>query len=720
MMRARLSLVLLFACAGVALAVGIAARAQPQAERRPSAAPTRAQPQGAQEAARRPGDRELEGDRQLDSETIAVTTPHAEFHTVRSQWLPKVDPPLSAGLPQPLHPLESHPPVAHQADGATGLPSELRELLQRALGTTPPGEAIRAPEPRRNGPEVIPPHVGGGTNDAGRSGRSHISNDEGDDSLVIQVQDEDIRTVLDLLGAQGGLNILASKNVQGNVSASLTGVDVETALAAILRSSGFTWRRDGRFLYVGTPADFAEFEQAMDRIATRIYRPNYISAHELEQLITPMLTRGVGQVKATTPPQKGIAPDSTGAGGDDYAGMEAVIVRDYEAVLALVDQVVADVDQRPAQVAIEAVILSVKLDDTFRFGVDFSLLRDQSNIRLSTGSPLGSLGQVDVTNGGFKVGFLDSSLGAFLDALETIGDAQVVATPRLMCLNRQRAEILIGEELGYVSTTQTETATTQSVEFLEVGTQLRIRPFISSDGLVRLEVHPELSSGTVKVEQGFTLPDKEVTKVTTNIMIRDGATVVIGGLIGDRATSTVSQLPIFGNLPVVGPLFRRVTQDTERREILVLITPRIVYEPKAAYEGEMAARGFQHRHRVYAEHLSPIGKRHLARRFCRSAYDAWCEGDCDKALRLAERAVYFDPLRRAAIEMRDDIAAGREPRAPTDLFAAEGEVRNYPLDGMTLPPWLVPEPEGTPTVRHPVDPGQPGSARTLQSKWSFP
>ena len=89
----------------------------------------------------------------------------------------------------------------------------------------------------------------------------------------------------------------------------------------------------------------------------------------------------------------------------------------------------------------------------------------------------------------------------FLDCLEKIGDTNVIASPRLMCLNKQRAEIQIGEELGYVSTTVTESSSTQTINFLSVGTLLRMRPYIGNDGLIRLEVHPELSTGTVQVQQ---------------------------------------------------------------------------------------------------------------------------------------------------------------------------------------------------------------------------
>ena len=132
-----------------------------------------------------------------------------------------------------------------------------------------------------------------------------------------------------------------------------------------------------------------------------------------------------------------------------------------------------------------------------------------------------------------------------------------------MVLNKQRAEFQIGEKLGYISQTITETTSTQSVEFLDTGTQLRIRPFITSDGVIRMEVHPELSDGEVTVEpNGVTLPNKRLTEVTTNIMVRDGCTVVIGGLIQEQLTNTTTQIPVLGNLPLVGFVFR---QTTERR-----------------------------------------------------------------------------------------------------------------------------------------------------------
>lgn len=479
---------------------------------------------------------------------------------------------------------------------------------------------------------------------------------EGDDKLSIHIQDADIREVLDMLSEQGGMNILASSSVQGKVSASLNGVDIDTALSAILKSTGFTARREGNFVYVGTPKDFQTMDESVDKLSARIYRPNYVKASDLQVLIQPLLTPNIGFCSVTVPAQVGIAADDANAGGDAFAGGEAVLVKDYEAVLAQVDQVFEELDKRPMQVSIEAMILSVKLADKNAFGVDFALLRDKANIRLVSGKPLADLGEMTF-DGGLKFGFLDSSLGVFLTALETIGDTNVIATPRLMCINKARAEILIGAQLGYVNTTLTETSTAQNVQFLEIGTQLRLRPFISSDGLIRMEVHPELSTGNVRVEEGFTLPDKEVTQVTTNIMVRDGCTVIIGGLMREDLATTTSQIPLLGSAPGIGFLFRQKTETTDRREIIVLITPHIVYEPEACAEGDKGACEFHRRQAVYADHMSPIGTRYLGRKYFRIAQDYWAAGDGARAVKAVNLAINFDPMNRAAIELRADIMA---------------------------------------------------------------
>ena len=484
---------------------------------------------------------------------------------------------------------------------------------------------------------------------------------EGDEHLEIYARNQEIRDVLALLGEQAGLNIVATRSVTGMVSVSLSNVSVEGALEAVLRSTGYIARRDGRIIYVGTPADFVEMEQAYDRVGTRVFRPYYVSAQELQVLITPLLTPNIGKISVNTPSGTGIGSNDNEVGGDSFTGGDTLLVQDRETVLREIEQVVREVDRAPMQVAIEAMILSVTLDDKYECGIDFQFLRNQGTIRFGIGSPPASVDGVNFDAGGLKFAYLDSSLGAFIKALETIGDTSVIASPRVLVLNKQRAEVLIGGQLGYVNTTVTETTATQSVEFLEVGTQLRIRPFISPDGMIRMEVHPELSTGNVRIEQGLTLPDKQVTKVTSNVMVRDGSTVIIGGLMRDDLKSDAKQMPLMGNLPLLGKLFRTTADETKRTEIVVLLTPRIVCQDELAMEGDRAACEFHRRHATQADHMAEFSRDYLSEKYCHLAKQAYRQGNREQAWRYIQLAVEIKPANRAAIELRARMAAGVEP-----------------------------------------------------------
>ncbi len=562
-------------------------------------------------------------------------------------------------------------------------------------------------------------------------------NGEGDDNLTINMQDEDLREVLELLSEQGNLNILASDSVQGRVSAVLKNVSVYGALDAILKSTGYVMHRQGQFIYVGTPKDFAQLQVSLDKLGTRVYRPNYVTAKELQLLLTPLLTQGTGRISVTTPAAVGIAIDTNSAGGDSYAHGEGVLVQDYEAVLAQVDEVVREIDRRPLQVHIDAMIIAVTLNDNTKIGVDFQWLRNEQNVRFGSGTPRvnplngagrvdpatgGTVGEYQFTNGGLQFAFLDQSLGMFLTMLETVGDINVLSTPRLLCLNKQRAEILIGSQIPYTTSTVTQTFTTQTVQFLDIGTQLRLRPYISSDGSIRMEVHPEISSAGPLFNG---VPSKNLTQVTTDVMCYDGCTIIIGGLMQEDLSTTISQVPYLGSLPYVGPLFRTKTDNTVRREILVLLTPRIVYEPEYPESSAEQKEEFERRQLVAEDSQSLISRVVSARRFIRRSQEAREKGDFVKARRFANLAVRFDPNSRAAIQQRDELnamlpsmqsainlgypqsQAGAVRVVPEAPVGAHGAV----VEGDELSPMVLDDLEGAPvapTPVHPIRPGVPG------------
>ena len=179
---------------------------------------------------------------------------------------------------------------------------------------------------------------------------------------------------------------------------------------------------------------------------------------------------------------------------------------------------------------------------------------------------------------GMTVGILGNRIAMFITALESVTDTTVLANPKLLVLNKQKGEVLIVERQGYRTETTTETGVSEEIEFLETGTKLLVRPFVCKDGYVRMEIHPEESEGIIDDDN---LPFETTTEVTSNVLVKDGHTIVIGGLFREETQNARNQVPVLGNIPYLGTLFRHTNDAIQRREIIILITPHIVQQHAA-------------------------------------------------------------------------------------------------------------------------------------------
>jgi general secretion pathway protein D len=469
------------------------------------------------------------------------------------------------------------------------------------------------------------------------NGAKSVASLSGGTPITLHVANLDVRNVLETLSRQANMNILVSPGVKGTVTLDLSDKTVDEALQAIATLCGLEVRSEKDFLVVSTAAEVRQREadkrqREENDLPVRVYRLNYVKSTDVEKMIKPLLSaRG----KMTTSPDSdvGLPSDAAGAaragssettkdvkaGGNSMAGGEIVVVQDYEHVLKMTDRVVAELDVQPIQVLIEAVIVSVKLDKGMQLGANFAILDGAGNalgvlgngslinaaagfapaavlaaaggansttttttIDSSKGSSANTVIKTSTTgamsNGlgantnGIKFGWVGGNTTGFIKALESVGDTKVLACPRLLVLNKQRAEIHLGEQLGYKTSTQTQTSTTETVNFMPVGTQLRLRPFVSSDGMIRMEVHPERSSGNL---DDFQVPQTRAAQVTTNVMVPDGATIVIGGLVDSETTRTWSGVPFLSRLPWIGYLFRDTNDTVAKRELIIILTPHI-------------------------------------------------------------------------------------------------------------------------------------------------
>ncbi|MFW6066500.1 MAG: secretin N-terminal domain-containing protein, partial [Planctomycetota bacterium] len=441
------------------------------------------------------------------------------------------------------------------------------------------------------------------------------------DTFNINARSTDLRGMLQMLSAQGRRNIVATKEVQGEVTADLYDVTFTEALEAILRATGFVYRQEGKFIYVYTPRQLEEIKTAQRKMATKTFRLSYITASDASELIKPALSSD-GSISTTPEAGAGVGSAGNDAGGVDYATADMLIVRDYEDCLEDVEKIISEVDVKPEQVLIEATLMRASLDENNHLGVDFNTLAgidfetldstsdgvtDVATGELTSGNfpdnrVFGTM-RTDfnsaVPSGGFSFGILANEIGFFIRALESITDVTILANPKLLVVNKQRGQVMVGNRDGYLTTTVTETVATETVEFLETGTRLIVRPYIAKDGYIRMEIHPEDSSGSVQQIGSSVLPSEITTEVTTNVLVRDGHTIVIGGLFRETQNASRGQVPGLGNVPYLGAAFRQTKDTTDREEIIIAITPHIVKQDEAEAMGDEALANME-RYRIGA------------------------------------------------------------------------------------------------------------------------
>lgn len=501
--------------------------------------------------------------------------------------------------------------------------------------------------------------------------------------IDLHVKDLDLTKVLQLLSIQSQRNIIASKNVAGAVSADLYGVDFYQALDAILHPNGFGYEERGQFIYVYTQDELAARQEAQRKLSTKIVRLDYISAADATAFLTPLLSDR-GSISVSGEPNAGIQPTIGDAGANSFAHADTLVIRDYEENIAEILSVIEELDVRPKQVMVEATVLQAQLTETNAWGVDLNVLIDYDFADFA-GSPVdviddlvtggvaggdantppitvigqGGGAQTGVGNttqaGGFKVGILTDNVSAFVRALDNVTDTTVLANPKLLVLNRQKADLLVGQELGYLSTTQTETSSTQTVEFLEIGTQLSVRPFVSSDDMIRLELRPELSDGSTSVQNGMVIPNKTTQQLVTNVMVKSAQTVVLGGLFMEDTEIGRRQVPGLGDVPILGAAFKGQDDDVTRTEVIFLIKPTIMKDESLYAAGEEAREGIELAALGARRGLLPWSKAKLTTNYVREAVEYAEAGNTDKALWYTNLALHLDPTMVEALRLKQEL-----------------------------------------------------------------
>jgi type II secretory pathway component GspD/PulD (secretin) len=376
--------------------------------------------------------------------------------------------------------------------------------------------------------------------------------------VTLSVREAPLHAVLTLLAQQQGLSLVASSNLKMPITVTLQPMPVEQALDAVLNVAGCMWSRRGNVIYVSVISKDTVSSPFIQGRVVKVFNLSYISATDAEKVITGLLSP-VGRVFIRTVDVK-----------DRRRTLEQMVVEDLPEYLNRIAQYVAEVDQPPRQVLIEARLLQVKLRNELLHGVNFQTLARLAGADID----FNVKGFANTAGPGLVFSVDGTDLNTLVNALEANTDAKTFANPKLLALNGQQSRIQIGKRLGYFVTTTTQTSTLQDVQFLEVGVVLDVTPTIANDGQILLKVKPEVSNGSINATT--TLPEKETTEVETSVLLPDGHGIIIGGLIQETDIERQNKLPFLGDLWLIGRLFQRRSVERERSEVIVVLVPRIV------------------------------------------------------------------------------------------------------------------------------------------------
>ena len=429
--------------------------------------------------------------------------------------------------------------------------------------------------------------------------------------LTLNFQDIDVRSVLQLLADTSGQNIVVSDSVTGNLTLRLQNVPWDQALDIVLRTKGLDKRRQDNVIIIGPTEELANREKAelsahkevqeLSPVRSEFLQVNYAKVSDLAKLI-----------KSTNAKDSMLSPRGS-LSVDDRTN--TLLVQDTAERLADIRRLVQTLDVPIRQVLIEARIVVVS--DTFerdlgaKLGISnsgsaganlFSVsgtaaASDQivgsaaggaSNTTAITSAPLANRYQVNLpaanVNGSFGVSLLSGShlIDLELSAAENEGKSETISSPRVITANQKQATIMQGVEIPYQESASSGATTTQ---FKNAVLSLKVTPLITPDNRVvlDLDVSDDTVGANVQSATGGSVPSIDTREIQTQVLVNDGQTVVLGGILETTKSKSANKVPFLADVPVLGNLFKSTININNKTELLIFITPKILREGSNLY-----------------------------------------------------------------------------------------------------------------------------------------
>jgi len=395
-----------------------------------------------------------------------------------------------------------------------------------------------------------------------------------------------IEDVIRILTEQADVGVVASPNVRGETTVKLTNVPLEEALRSILEVHGYDYVVGTNIIKI---LPRGELPQVPEKMVTEILEVTYADVNDV--------VKSLEKLKSETGCVSHIR------------GTSRVLVTDKESKIKDIRAFLGQVDHITPQILVEARIYDITSKDNFDLGVQWSAgsrttfnAAGEPNAASRT-NPFtvaqfnGTMAKAGSTNAGFRFGWLTSTvdIDVLLKAQNEKINAKLLANPRVLVLNDQTATMKIISEIPYQQLTESALGgSIGTTAFRDVGVELHVTAHLASrDKMIRMRLKPVFSvvTGTVQVAGiGVTYPQPIVDRreTDTTLIVADGQTIVMGGLRKKEVTKQINKVPLLGDLPLAGALFRFKSEQTVNSELIVFVTPWIVEQP-ALSEGETQA-----------------------------------------------------------------------------------------------------------------------------------
>ena len=444
--------------------------------------------------------------------------------------------------------------------------------------------------------------------------------------ISLDLKGVDILDILKLLSQKSGLNFIAGRNVTGRVTIFVHDVDVWEAFELIIGANDLAYERRGSIITVMMARDYEllygeKFQERKRRVVTPL---RYAKAIQVATVLNQIKST-VGQVVtdegsntlilSDTPTQleemqavlKELdRPTESRVYHLNYTEAEklkekvqdvlspvgtfsfdtrtnTVVITDLKDTLTRLDGVIRAFDVPDGEVLIEAKILKVELTDAMDLGIDWQQVFNGVDLNTRTNfRVLSDIVGGTATGAALKlVTAPNNKTTLIIEALKKLTKTETLSNPRIMVSNNQEARILVGTKEAVVTVTTTVPATGATVsapeiQFVDVGTKLFVTPNIKRDGHIQMKIRPEVSTATVETFQTNRIPIVTSTEAETNVLVKSGSTLIIGGLMETKNARTDNSIPILGDLPFIGRAFKGTTDVKKKTELVVFLTPQIV------------------------------------------------------------------------------------------------------------------------------------------------